>query len=84
SALKTTHWTLTTAEHRRLRAAFLHPRHHALTRSPLYKTPRRHTNAPAHNLNAITTRSDNHHHRQRAVLSPPRPPASWGGFNAVA
>ncbi|MGI4929747.1 hypothetical protein, partial [Escherichia coli] len=25
SDLKTTHWTLTTAEHRRLRAAFLHP-----------------------------------------------------------
>ncbi|HFU8156282.1 TPA: hypothetical protein ACH7EK_004858, partial [Escherichia coli] len=33
-------------------------RHHALTRSPPHKTARRHTNAPANNLNAITTRSD--------------------------
>lgn len=54
---KTTHWTLTTAEYRRLRAAFT-TRHHALTRSPPHKIARRHTNAPANNLNAITTRSD--------------------------
>ncbi|MGC8173453.1 hypothetical protein ACP3Q8_02455, partial [Escherichia coli] len=37
---------------------FFTPRHHALTRSPPHKTARIHTNAPANNLNAITTRSD--------------------------
>ncbi|EOO5701889.1 hypothetical protein FRO72_RS24795, partial [Escherichia coli] len=37
---------------------FFTTRHHALTRSPPRKTPRRQTNAPANNLNAITTRSD--------------------------
>ncbi|MCF2049346.1 hypothetical protein L1K44_11705, partial [Escherichia coli] len=34
------------------------PRHHALTRSPPHKTPRRHTNASTGRLSAFTTRSD--------------------------
>lgn len=50
--------TLTTAEHRQPAGGFFTPRHHALTRSPPHKTARIHTNAPANNLNAITTRSD--------------------------
>ncbi|HGU1709605.1 TPA: hypothetical protein ACM7CJ_004978, partial [Escherichia coli] len=51
--LKTTHWTLTTAEHRRLRAAFLQPaitpshahhrtKHPADTPTPNGQTKRRH------------------------------------------